>query len=68
MKVSAKQIQQERIAELKKIKTILLKIAECEKVEAVDKLRAIQLAVDIDKALNRTCYNPVPVQTPEKAD
>lgn len=64
MKVSTKQMQekekrQERIAELKKIKDILLKIIECEKVEAIDKLRAIQLVVDIDKALDKAIYNPI---------
>ena len=64
MKVSTKQMQekekrQERIAELKKIKDILLKIIECEKVETIDKLKAVELIVDIDKALDKAIYNPI---------
>lgn len=62
MKISTKQMQekrQERIAELKKIKDILLKIIECEKVETIDKLKAVELIVDIDKALDKAIYNPI---------
>ena len=66
MKVSTKQMQekekrQERIAELKKIKDILLKIIECEKVETIDKLKAVELIVDIDKALDKAIYNPISI-------
>lgn len=64
MKVSTKQMQekekrQERIAELKKIKDILLKIIECEKVEAIDRLKAVDLIVEITKALDKAEYNPI---------
>ena len=64
MKVSTKQMQekekrQERIAELKKIKDILLKIIECEKVEAVDKLKCVDLIVEITKALDKAEFNPL---------
>lgn len=64
MKVSAKQMQERKkrmqtIEELKKVKSVLLKIIEVEEIEAADKLRAIQLVVDIDKALDKVIYNPV---------
>ena len=64
MKVSTKQTQEhekhkERIAELNKIKAILLKIIEAEKIEDVDRLRAVELIVDIDKALDKAIYNPI---------
>lgn len=64
MKVSDKQMQehekkQERITELKKIKAILLQIIECEKVEAIDRLKAVDLIVEITKALDKAEYNPI---------
>ena len=43
----------EKRSELKKVKNVLLKIIECERVEAIDKLQAIQLIIDIDEQLNR---------------
>lgn len=64
MKVSDKQMQEreirkERIAELKKIKAILLKIVEAEKIEDVDRLKAVQLIIDIDAAIGKVEYNPI---------
>lgn len=54
-----KEKRQERIAELNKIKAILLKIIEAEKIEDVDRLRAVELIVDIDKATDKAIYNPI---------
>lgn len=66
MKVSDKQMQEqkrkERIAELKKIKAILLKIVEAEKIEDVDRLKAVQLIIDIDAAIGKVEYNPISVK------
>lgn len=67
MKVSDKQMQEhekrkERIAELKKIKAILLKIVEAEKIEDVDRLKAVQLIIDIDAAIGKVEYNPISIK------
>ena len=74
MKASAKQMQERKkriqtIEELKKVKSVLLQIIEVEEIEFVDKLKAIQLIVDVNKSLNKLDFNShFLVETPEKAD
>ena len=43
----------EKRSELKKVKNVLLKLIECEKVEAIDKLKAVELIIDVDKQLSK---------------
>ena len=46
----------ERKAEYKKVRTCLLAVIECSKVEPVDRLRAAELLVEIDKAEAKNGY------------